>query len=258
MLEGLVRAGFIARGITYGLVGAIALGIALGAGTDHASASQQGALSLIAREPLGKVALIAVAAGMLAYALWKLTLAVIGHGPEGGGGSSAGVRIANLGGGVAYLGLCGLAVEVLAGSGGSSSGSPRHAAAGVLGWPGGQWLVGIAGVATVAISLYMVYDAIKGGFAKQSKTEEMGVEERRLFMVLGRAGMSARALVFALIGYFILRTAIDYQPSKAVGVDGALGRLHHEPLGPWLLGLVALGLVIFATFSMFEARYRRL
>jgi uncharacterized protein DUF1206 len=86
----------------------------------------------------------------------------------------------------------------------------------------------------------------------------MGVEERRLFLVLGRIGMSARALVFALIGYFILRTAIDYQPSKAVGIHGALGRLHHEPLGPWLLGLVAVGLVIFAAFSMFEARYRRL
>jgi hypothetical protein len=43
-----------------------------------------------------------------------------------------------------------------------------------------------------------------------------------------------------------------------VGVDGALARVHQEPLGPWLLGLVAVGLLAFAGFSFAESRYRRL
>jgi hypothetical protein len=77
-------------------------------------------------------------------------------------------------------------------------------------------------------------------------------------MVSGRIGLTARALVFALVGYFLLRTAIDYDPNRAVGVDGALASLHREPLGQWLLGLVAVGLVTFAVYSLLEAAYRRL
>jgi hypothetical protein len=86
----------------------------------------------------------------------------------------------------------------------------------------------------------------------------MSSHERRLFMVFGRVGLTARALVFALIGYFLLRTAIKFNPEDAIGVDGALARLHHEPLGRWLLGLTAAGLITFAAFSLIEARYRLL
>jgi hypothetical protein len=82
--------------------------------------------------------------------------------------------------------------------------------------------------------------------------------ERRVFMLLGRVGLIARAVVFTLLGYFLLRTAVDYKPADATGVDGALARLHHEALGPWLVGLVALGLNTFAAFSLVEARSRRL
>jgi hypothetical protein len=41
-------------------------------------------------------------------------------------------------------------------------------------------------------------------------------------------------------------------------VDGALARLHHQPFGPWIVGLVAVGLLTFAVYSFFEGRYRRL
>jgi hypothetical protein len=77
-------------------------------------------------------------------------------------------------------------------------------------------------------------------------------------MVVGRVGLVARAMVFGLIGYFVLRTAIDYDPHEATGLDGALARVHHQPFGPWLLGLTAAGLIVFAAYSLFEARYRRL
>jgi hypothetical protein len=82
--------------------------------------------------------------------------------------------------------------------------------------------------------------------------------ERRAFMALGRVGLISRALVFGLIGYFVLKTAIDYNSREATGLDGALARVHHEPFGPWLLGLVAAGLIVFAAYSLLEARYRRL
>jgi hypothetical protein len=65
----LIRIGFISRGVTYAVIGGLTLALALGAGTDNAAPNQQGALALIARSALGRVALIAIAAGLLAYAL---------------------------------------------------------------------------------------------------------------------------------------------------------------------------------------------
>ncbi len=254
----LVRAGFIARGITYGLIGALALALSAGAGTADTAANQQGALELLSRSWLGLAALVVIAAGLLAYALWKLALGVFGSGPEGGGASGLTDRIAGIGGGVAYIAFFLVAVRVLAGSGGGSSGTPEHTAAGVLGWPGGSVIVGAAGAILLGISLFQLWEAVSASFMKDSKTGRMSRDERRLFKAAGRIGLSARALVFVLIGYFVLKAALDYNPRSAVGVDGALARVHHEPAGPWLLALVGAGLIIFAVFSLAEARFRRL
>lgn len=258
LFTSLVRIGVLARGMTYGVVGALALALALGAGTDGTAPDQQGALTLIARAPLGKAALVVIALGLLAYALWKLVLAVEGRGPQGGGGPGVRDRIANLAGAAGYLLFFAVALRVLIGSSGGSSQAPRHTAAGVLGWPGGQWLVGAAGVVMIAVSIYQAYDALSGHFASESRTERMSRQEREAFMTLGRVGLTSRALVFVLIGYFVLRTAIKFNARSTVGVDGALARLHHQPLGPWLVGVVAVGLLVFAVYSGLEARYRRL
>lgn len=254
----LVRAGFVARAITYGVIGVLAIAIALGAGTDGTTPNQEGALALIAGSPLGRVALIVISAGLLAYALWKLMQGWLGRGPEGGGGMELKDRVGNVAGGVVYLSFFAVAIRTLLGSSGNSSAEPRQATSGVLGWPGGQVIVAVAGAGLVAISLYQLFDALRGKFAQDSKIERMDSRQRRVFLILGRIGLSARALVFMLIGYFLLRTALEYDPRQAIGVDGALARLHHQPFGTVLVALAGAGLLIFAIFSLFEARYRRL
>jgi Domain of Unknown Function (DUF1206) len=256
--ELLVRAGFASRGLTYGVVGAIALALAVGAGPAPAAPNQQGALAFVAQAPLGRVAVAVAAAGLLAYALWKFGQAAFGRGPEGGGGPKPFDRIASAAGGVAYLAFFAVAVRILFGSSSNSSSQPSKTTAGVLGWPGGPVLVGIAGAALIAISLYQAYDAVRGDFADDSKLGEMSRAARHAFMVLGRVGLLARALVFVIVGYFLVRAAIAFDPRDAVGLDGVLARVHRQPFGPLLLAIVAAGLLVFAVFSLFEARYRRL
>jgi hypothetical protein len=254
----LVRAGFVARGLTYGIIGGLAATIALGVGSHSGTPNQQGALTLVARAPLGAVVLAAAAVGLLAYALWKLGLGVLGSGPEGGGDSDPKDRVGNIVGGIAYLALCVLAVRVLVGNAGNQSSEQRRTAAGVLGWPGGPVLVAIAGACLIAVGAYQVYTTIRGDFTRGKKLCDMSATERGVFLSVGRVGLTARAVVFGLIGYFLVRTAIASKPSPGIGVDGALAELHHQPLGACLLTVTAGGLIAFAVFSFFEARYQRL
>jgi hypothetical protein len=252
--EWLARAGFVARGLIYGIIGVLALKLAVGAG--GTTTNQQGALETIARQPFGKVLLILVAIGLGGYALWRLIHALLGHGPEDSDTSSD--RVAALGSGIVYAGLCAVAVEILLGAGGSSSASAQKTTAGVFGWPAGTWLVGFAGAVLLGIGLYQGYRGLSKDFLEDSKTEQMSARVRNWIEWIGSFGHLARMVVFGLVGVFLIKAAVDYNPNKAVGLDGALAKLAHQSYGPFLLGLVAAGLVAFGLYSLSDARYRRI
>lgn len=250
----LARAGFVSRGLIYGIIGILAIKLAIGAGGK--ATNQQGALKTIAQQPFGKVLLILVAIGLAGYALWRLIHALLGHGPEDS--DSAFDRVAALGSGIVYGGLCAIAIEILLGSGSKGSGNTHKTTAGVLGWPAGTWLVGIAGALLIGIGLYQGYRGVSRDFLKDSKTEEMSARVRSWIKWIGTFGHLARMVVFGLVGVFLIKAAIDFNPAKAVGVDGALAKLAHEAYGPALLGLVAAGLLAFGLYSLSDARYRRI
>lgn len=252
----MVRAGFLARGLTYGITGVLAIALAAGAG--GSATNQQGALELVARAPLGKLAVIVVAAGLAAYALWKFALAALGTGPEGGGGDGAGQRVRNLAGGVAYIGLLVVAIGVLTGSGSSQSAQTKRTTAGVLGWPGGPELVAAAGALLVVVCAVQAWEALQGKFMQNNKVAQLSRRGRTAFGGVGRFGLTARAAVFTIIGLFLIKSAVEFNPTQAVSLDGALRHTAAQPYGSVLLGLIALGLIAFAAFSFTEARLRRL
>jgi hypothetical protein len=221
--EALARAGFVARGLVYAIIGVLALKLAFGHGGKLTN--QQGALKTVAHQPFGTVLLVLVAIGLGGYCLWRLVRAAIGHGPEG---SDTGFeRVTALASGIAYGALCALAVEILISGHSGSSGSPKKATAGVFGWPGGTWIVGIAGVVMVGVALYQGYRGISHRFLKDSKVEQMKPEMKKWITRVGTIGHLARMVVFGLVGIFLVKAAIDYNPKQAVGLDGALAKLTH-------------------------------
>jgi len=254
--EVLTRLGFIARGAVYVTIGLLAIQVAMHA--TKQSTDQRGAMETIQNQPFGHWLLIAVAIGLGAYACWRFVQAFVGYGPEGGGDHSTFGRVAAAGSGVAYTVLCLLAVSILLGSSSKSSSSPHKQAAGVLGWPGGQLIVGAVGVLLIAIALYQGYKGITRKFLDEDKTETMGETTKHWITIIGVVGHLARMVAFGLIGGFVLKAAIDYNASKAVGLDGALARLARQSYGPLMLILVAAGLIAFGLYSIADARYRRI
>ena len=250
--EWLSRGGFVARGFVYAIVGVLAFKLALGVGGKLVD--QEGAFHAVARQPFGSLLLTLLAIGLAAYALWRLVRAGIGHGPEGADRGAD--RVVAFASGLVYAGLCVVAVRVLMGSAGTTS--PSKATGGVLGWPAGTWLVGIAGLAFIGVALFQGYRGLTKDFLEDAKTEHMGRATRAWIGWIGLVGYLARMVVFALVGVFLLRAAVDFNPKDAVGLDGALAKLLEQPYGPVLLGVVAAGLIAFAIYSWSDARYRRI
>ena len=248
----LARAGLVSRGVVYAVIGVLALKLALGDGGK--ATNQQGALKTIAHGSFGKTLLVLVAVGLAGYAIWRLTRAALGHGAEQTDDTSD--RVAALASGIAYAILCVTAIKILSGSA-TGSGTPKQATGGVLGWSGGTVIVGIAGAVLIGVAGYQLYKGLAQKFLDDAKTGEMSPGTKKGYTGLGVAGHCARAVVFALIGYGLVKAAVDYNPKKAIGLDGALRNLAHASYGPLLLGIVAVGLVMFAAYSIADARYRK-
>jgi hypothetical protein len=248
----LARGGLLARGLVYLVIGVLALKLALGdAGR---AANQQGALQTIADRPFGKTLLILVAIGLAGYALWRLTRATVGHGAEQW--DSGKDRVVAIASGIAYGILCVTAVKILTDSIAGSE-TPKEATGGVLGWSGGPVLVAIAGAILIGVGAYQGYKGLAKKFLDDAKTGEMSSGVRHGYTALGVFGHVARAVIFTLVGYGLIKAAIDYDPQEATGLDGALRKLADASYGPALLAVVAVGLAGFALYSMADARYRK-
>jgi len=248
----LARAGLTARGIIYVLIGWVAVLVALGHGTHEAD--QQGALQLLAGKPYGSVSLWLLGIGFAAYALWRLSEAAYG---VPGTGNGAGPRLKSLARAVVYAGLAYLTFEVLSGRRGSQARQQQDVTARAMQHPGGRWLVGIIGLAIVLIGLVMISEGLRRKFMKYLRTSQMGPRTRRAVRILGTVGTVARGLVVALAGILVIDAAMTHSPAKSRGIDQALLTLRNEPFGPVLLGLAALGLIVFGVYGLCEARWRR-
>jgi len=253
--EALSRAGFVARGLIYGIIGLFAFEVAV---SDSGKlTSQQGAIRTVASQPFGEFLLLLLAVGLGGYAIWRLVRAALGHGPEDA--DSTLERLGGLGSGLVYGGLCLASIKLLTGSSAAGAGSkPDETTAGVFDWPAGRWLVGLAGVVMLGVAAYQLIKGVRQTFLEELKTEEMSAGLKTWLTWIGTIGHISRAIVFALVGWFLLKAAYEFEAKEAVGLDGALTKILKADYGPWLLGFVAAGLIAFGVYSISEARYRKI
>lgn len=257
-VERLGRAGLVAKGVSYGLVGVLALEVAIGHGGK--ATSRQGALATLAQHGYGKIVLLLLAFGFAGYAIWRFVQTFTADDDGDSAWKEWGKRAGYFGRGAIYAGLTYSTVRILTGSGQqqSQNGKAHHATATVLSWPGGTWIVGIVGAIVVGVGGWNAYRGITRKFAKRWQGHKMGHETHKWGERVGVVGHLARAVVFGLIGIFAIKAAIDFNPKDAIGLDGALQKLAQQSYGPWLLGLTAAGLVAYGLFCLVDSRYREI
>ena len=249
----LARGGLVAKGVSYGIVGVLA--VKLAAGDGGAATSRSGALHTLAQESFGRIVIILLAIGFAAYALWRGVQAFALPADEGKDWLK---RIGYLGRAAIYVGLTFSAVSILLGDGGGSSQNAKahKTTAVVLSWPAGTWLVGLGGAILIGVGLWNAYRGLARKFEDKWTTGHMGPATRRWGGRVGVVGHLARAVVFTLIGVFVIRAALQYDPKEAIGLDGALQKLASADYGPYLLGLTAAGLIAYGLYCLADARFR--
>jgi len=254
-VDWLARAGLTARGVIYVLIGILAIEIAFG-NSGH-KADQSGAVRVVASTPVGALLLWLLVAGFVGMALWRLSEALYG-GPGADGRKASNRLIAGfkavLYGFIAF----GIAKYALGlGAPKSSNKQTVDLTSTAMREPGGRILVGIVGVVLLGVGAWLAWRAFEKKFVEEIKTGEMSPRTRRAVVAFGRVGGIARGIVFGAAGLFLLIAAVTAHAHKAKGIDATLRAFTKTPAGPWLLVLIALGLVIFGVYSLAEARWRR-
>jgi hypothetical protein len=254
-VEPLARFGYAARGVVYAFIGVLAVQAAFfGRGQ---TTGAEGAIQSIADQ--SKLLLVLIAIGLFGYALWRFVQGILD--PENKGRDAKGLvkRGAMVASGVVYAGLALLAFRLISQNGaGAGSGGQSDTARTLLSLPFGRALVILAGLAVIVSALYQIYEAYTKKFQRRMKTKEMSPEEQRLALHTGRLGLASRGIAFLITGWFLIQAALRYDLGQARGLGGALETLARQPAGPWLLGIVALGLVAYGAYSFLQARYRRI
>ncbi len=258
-MEALLRLGYLVRGVVYGVIGLLALQAALGVG--GTLTDPKGAIAAIGGTPLGGILLYIILVGLLSYGLWGLIRAIVDNRVTGSKGIVE--RIGYAISGISYL-VLGLAVynPILGGvapaQNGSQTSQIQQATGTILSKPWGAWVVALGGLIIVAVGLVQISRGLHPGLDKQLKPYALSGSERRWIIRLGRLGLPARGIVFALIGLFLILAAATNNPSQAKGIDGVLASLLHQPFGPWLLAIVALGLIAFGLYSAMSGVWLRI
>ncbi|MDQ4122367.1 MAG: DUF1206 domain-containing protein [Acidobacteriota bacterium] len=254
----LARFGYAAKGIVYIIIGVLAA-LAAFRGSGQTTDSR-GALEEIMSQPYGKYLLGAVAIGLAGYSLWRFVQALKDTEGKGSGVKGIVIRIGYAVIGVVYAGLAFSAVRLLLGSAGSNSGdsSSQEWTATLLSQPFGQWLVGLVGSGFIIVALSHFYKAYTIKFRRKLRMNEMSKNVQTFAIRTGRFGLSARGVVFGIIGAFLIQAALHSNAGEARGLSGALSALREQTYGQILLGVVALGLVAYGFYMLVLSRYRRI
>ena len=242
------RVGYGVSGVLHLLIGWIALQVAWFA--SGKSADQSGALQTLAGSSLGRLTLWVAVVGFLALGLWQLASALAVR--TGGESSQWADKAKGISKAVLYLVLAWTSFSFAKGHPSSSKAQSADFTATLLQHTGGRLLVAVIGLVVIGVGGYHV---VKGWTKKflQDLSENPGTLATRA----GVVGYIAKGIALAVVGVLFVTAAAQNSSSKATGLDGALRSLRQQPVGPWLLTAVALGIAAYGVYSFARARHAR-
>jgi len=256
-LELLERLGYLVRGALYGVMGLLALRIALSK-PDGQAVDLTGSVVYLTGNPFGKFILLVIVIGLAAYSMWGLIRAIFDPLHRGNDASGRIERLGFVSSALSYALIALFGLKILIGAAGASTDAMQKSISSILEHPAGGSATVLIGVVAIGIGLGQFVEAYRARFKWDLKGAEMTDSQRRTAVALGRYGMFARGVVFSVLGWFIVEAGLHHDPGQLQGFGGAFMFLVAQPFGHLVLGVVALGFIALGLHSMACARWIRL
>lgn len=239
----LVRFGYGGRGVVYLLLGWLALGTRA-----RVDAGNQAVFAMLQKMPFGRFALIGLVVGLAGYVAFKLLSLVCDIEHRGNDAKGLRHRLASLGPAAGYSVVAYSALRFALGlKHGVTESQTRATVHTALDWSMGKVAIGVVGIGFVIAAAAQARQAMTGHFMHRVSGRAAPWVEW-----IGRAGFAARAVVFAIVGWSLMRAAWWQHSSDAKGLGEALTSLRGSGA---LYTVVVIGLMLFGAFSLIVARY---
>jgi|GEM_PF-266063 len=250
------RAGWVAKGLVYSLIGVLFIKITL-IQSETGEANQAGALEAVAQTPGGTLLILAVGVGLALYSLWRL-LTVVSPGDWTGRALLDRLGYAVSAG--VYISLLLTILEIVQSADNDADVSEdrqiEEIVRDVLSITAGRTLVIIASVVVAIVGAVFIRKGLTRSFRTQISGAD-GIEET-LIDRLGTIGWIARGTSMIIIGSFLAYAAWTFSPDQAAGLDDSIRQLADHPLGGILAAIVGVGFIAYGVFAMMSARHRDL
>lgn len=243
----LVRVGYFSRAILYSVLGLIALTSA-----GRIAEGTNGIFIAIEDYPAGIAILWLMVVGLAAYALFRFASTFFDIENNGSDAKGWAKRLGHAGSGVGHLALAFSAYKFASDDstgGGDGGGSAQEAASGILSFEFGGLVLGLLGLAFFATAFFQAKKGVTGEF--MHRIAGSAPDGTRW---LGGAGYLARGVVYAVIGWSLIRAGfLSAGSDEVVTLGDAVASLADQG---FVFTLVAVGLLMFGLFSLVLARYR--
>ena len=258
------RAGWFAKGVVYVIAGYLALLIAAKAGgwtTDSTTGAQEasplGAVKTVAGSGGGTMLLWLLAIGMLLYAAWRVVSALL---PGGKDAKAMAHRIGYIASAAMYMTFALSAIALAQHTSTNPNGNTKvtDISSSFMKHSFGRVVIGAVGIIVIAVGLYRVSKGLKIDVEDELDMSGVSSTRRRWTERLGAIGEVGRGIGFALVGFFLLRSAMTYDPNQATGLDGALRRLAVNSWGVFVVAIVGIGFAAYGIFCLATFTHRRL
>jgi hypothetical protein len=258
-VEKLARLGFVAKGVLYMTIGALATAAALKVdNAPQGTMGQRGAMGALLQAPAGRALLVAIAVGLFGYAIWRFIEAARDPLYHRGGAQGVAKRVRSAGLGIIGVALGISALKIAFGDLGAANdgASTTHWTARALSTTGGIAVLWAIALGFIGYGLYQLYKAWQAKLSKELELGRLSSGARRFVMGASRFGIAARGVVFATTGVLVARAVQQHNPNEVRGIKASLIELFH--LGRWPFAIIAAGLVAYGIYQMINARYRRI
>jgi hypothetical protein len=123
----------------------------------------------------------------------------------------------------------------------------------VLGWPGGELLIGLAGAVLAVVGIGQFVLVARRGYATEIRIEPQTEFGERVTHFLAWYGYSARGVILCVLAWFLLDGAISSDAAAVGDTDTAFDFIGGGTLGDSAFAVVALGTIAYGIFRYVNA-----